>query len=188
MRAAALGAGLAGVCCAVVTGCGGSSGGDSPGASTPSTSSATPAASSATPAAHVGGKDGFTASFVCGAITADTVTKALPAAGQPKPAEVKGGIHACSWTAMDGSHALVAVLFDDSFDKHFVKDGLATANGAAGTDFATATNTTLDVGARNVTVYGLGESGDTVSPSKLSLVANQLNDAIVDADAAARKG
>jgi hypothetical protein len=178
MRAVALATGVAALCCALVTGCGGGSGGADTSAP----------ASPATPAAPVGGKAGFTAGFVCDSVKADTVTQVLPETGEPRPAEVKDGIHACSWNAPDGSHAVVAVLFDDSFDKNFAKDGLAVANGAAGTGYETATNITIDVGARNVTVYGLGGAGDTVSTSKLSLVANQLNDAIVDADAAARKG
>lgn len=133
----------------------------------------------------VAGKAGFTAQSVCEAVPNSSLQGAL--GGPPQTAklsEPKQGIHACSWVASGGNRAVVAVIFDDAFDKNFVDDSVAFSNKAAATDFTTATNTTIDVGARNVTVYGLSQPGSLVAFSDLSRVANTLNDFIVDRDAA----
>jgi hypothetical protein len=78
----------------------------------------------------------------------------------------------------------LGVGFASAFDKNFIDDSVAFTNKAAATSLSTATNTTIDVGARNVTVYGLSEPGSLVAPSDLSRVANTLNDFIVEQDAA----
>ncbi len=164
----------------VLAGCGGS------GSSKAAASTGTTTNPSTAPATQVGGKAGFTGQSICAAVPASQVELALgTAAGSGQAAEPKAGIHACSWKASDGSNALVAVIFDDSFDKGFVDDPVSLTNDAAGTSFPTATNTTIDVGARNVTVYGLSASDDRVATSGLSTVANTVNDFIVDSDQAA---
>ena len=171
---------------AVVAGCGSSSGAKTGSAPVTPAATSSPASPSApgTPVAA----SGITGQTVCDAVSASQVEAALGSpVGPGKPAEPKKSIHACGWTATDGKNALVAIIFDDAFDKNFVDDDVVGfTNGIAGTAFETATNTTVDVGARNVTVYGLSSPTGRVKYSGLASIANTLNDLIVDKDKAAK--
>ncbi|MCW2546548.1 MAG: hypothetical protein JWN96_1008 [Mycobacterium sp.] len=130
-----------------------------------------------------GDKKVVTAQAICDAAQpADVESTLSGASGPATPSEPKKGLHACSWTAVDTEHAVVAVVFDDAFDKNFVDDPVSLTNDLAGSNFPTATNVTLDVGAHNVTVYGLSEASDRVAYAPLSKIANTLNDVIVEAD------
>jgi hypothetical protein len=164
---AAVAATLAG---AVIAGCG-------------SSGATKPIAASTPVKAPAGDKKVVTAQAICDAAQpADVESTLSGASGPATPSEPKKGLHACSWTAVDTEHAVVAVVFDDAFDKNFVDDPVSLTNDLAGSNFPTATNVTLDVGAHNVTVYGLSEASDRVAYAPLSKIANTLNDVIVEAD------
>ena len=155
--------------------------------SAPTSTSAGSSAPAPSASPMVGGKLGFTAAFVCDSVDAAKVRNAVGGEFEaPKPDEPAKGIHACGWVGKDGAEAVVAIVYDDAFDKNFRDDLLKIANDTLQTSYQRSVNTTIDVGARNVTVVGLSESGSSVPVAALSPIANQLNDAIVDADQAPR--
>lgn len=134
----------------------------------------------------IGGRAGFPGSSICAAVPDREVRKVIAGpSGQGTPAEIKKGVHACAWTAQSGKRAFVAVIFDDSFDKKFVHDDLALANGAAKTHFPVSVSTNFDQGARNVSLYALGTSRPLPAYSTFSDAAATLTDFIYNADHAA---
>jgi hypothetical protein len=170
------------VSCVLAAGCG-----DSGSTTATPATAASPSTTATTDRTQVGGKFGFTGQSICDAVPpSQVVSVLLGPAKAAKPSEPKKGIHACSWVGQDGKRALVAVIFDDSFDKKFVDSPLDLTNEAAGTSFSTAVNTGNDVGARSVTAYGLNDGSPYVATSGLARVANTLNDFIVDQDQAQR--